>query len=57
VTGAVVTVTRKLPEAVFPAASVAEQLTVVVPTANVEPEAGEQMVATDGSIVSAAEVE
>ena len=35
-----VTVTLKLPFAVFLCASVAEQLTVVVPTGKVEPEAG-----------------
>lgn len=57
VAGTAVTVTRKLPEAAFPAASVAVQLTVVVPTPKVEPEAGEQMVGTEESIVSAAEVE
>jgi hypothetical protein len=36
------TVTSKLLFAVLPAASVAEQLTVVVPRANVPPEAGKQ---------------
>ena len=36
-----VTVTENEQEAVLPAASVAVQLTVVVPTAKVEPEAGE----------------
>ena len=41
------TVTVKLLEAVLPAASEAEQLTVVVPRAKVEPEAGEQVTATE----------
>lgn len=45
----------KLPEARLPAASVAEQLTVVVPGANVEPEAGEQFTATEPSTISVAE--
>ena len=40
------TVTVKLPVAVFPAASLAVQLTVVVVIANVEPEAGVQPTAT-----------
>jgi hypothetical protein len=38
-----VTVTVKLPLADFPAPSVAEQVTVVVPTGNADPEAGEQL--------------
>jgi hypothetical protein len=37
-----VTVTVKLPLADFPAPSVAEQSTVVVPTGNADPDAGEQ---------------
>lgn len=41
----VVTVTVKLQVAVFCAASVAVQVTVVVPTGNVEPEAGTQLAA------------
>jgi hypothetical protein len=43
-TGAVVstTVTLKVPLALLPAASVALQLTTVVPSANTAPEAGEQ---------------
>jgi hypothetical protein len=41
VSGGGLTVTVKLPLAVFPAESWAEQLTVVVPTGNVEPEEGE----------------
>src|SRR5579884_747327 len=45
ITGLVVsrTVTMKLPVAVLPAASVAEQLTAVVPKGKVLPEAGEQV--------------
>jgi hypothetical protein len=57
VAGAFVTVTRKLPEEVLPASSVAEQLTVVVPSPNVEPEAGEQIAETEGSMLSVAEAE
>ena len=53
----VVTVTRKLPEAVLLASSVPEQLTVVVPKPNVEPEAGVQIGETEGSRLSAAEAE
>jgi hypothetical protein len=51
------TVMVKLPEAVLPAASVAEQLTVVVPGANVLPEAGEQLTATEPSTRSEADAE
>jgi hypothetical protein len=56
-TGAVLspTVIVKLPEAVFPAASVAVQLTVVVPIGNVDPEAGVQITATGPSIASRAD--
>ncbi len=57
VAGASVTVTRKLPEAVLPASSVAEQLTVVVPGLNVEPDAGAQIAETEGSKLSVAEAE
>ena len=52
-----VTTTRKLPELVLPASSVAEQLTVVVPRPKVEPEAGAQLVETEGSRLSVAEAE
>ncbi len=52
-----VTATRKLPESVLPASSVAEQLIVVVPRPNVEPEAGVQIGETEGSRLSAAEAE
>ena len=44
----------KLPEAVLPCASVAEQLTVVVPGANKEPDAGVQFTATEPSTKSVA---
>jgi hypothetical protein len=56
-TGAVVsrTVTLKPPEAVLPAESAAEQLTVVVPSGKVEPEAGEQLGVTAPSTMSLAE--
>jgi hypothetical protein len=50
-----VTVTVKLPFAVFLCASVAEQLTVVIPTGNVEPEAGTHVTATEPSTRSVAE--
>ena len=55
--GAVVscTVTLKPPEALLPAESVAEQVTGVVPRGNVEPEAGEQLMATAPSTLSLAE--
>ena len=56
-TGVSTTVTWKLPKAVLPAVSVAEQLTVVVPRAKVEPEAGEQITDTVGSRLSVAEAE
>ena len=49
------TVTVKLPLAVFLRESVAEQLTVVVPMGNVEPEAGKQVTATAPSTLSFAE--
>ncbi len=51
------TVMWKLPNAVLPAVSVAKQLTVVVPTANVEPEGGKQMTDTLESTLSVAEAE
>jgi len=51
------TVTRKLPVAVLPASSLEEQLTFVVPTPKVEPEAGEQFAETEGSKLSVAEAE
>jgi hypothetical protein len=56
-TGAVLspTVIVKLPEAAFPAASVAVQLTVVVPIGKVDPEAGVQTTATGPSIASRAD--
>jgi len=53
--GAFATVTWKLPETVLPAASVAEQLTVVVPRTKTEPEAGEQFAEADASRLSVAE--
>jgi hypothetical protein len=58
-TGAVVsaTLTVKLPEAVLLAASVAEQFTVVVPRANVAPEAGRQTTGTVPPIASSADAE
>lgn len=49
------TVTVKLPEAMLPAASEAEQLTVVAPRPKVEPEAGEQFTATEPLTRSLAE--
>ena len=49
------TVTWKLPKEVLPAASVAEQLTVVVPRLKVKPEAGEQATDTDASRLSVTE--
>lgn len=49
------TVTVKLPLAVLLWESVAEQLTVVVPIGNVEPEAGEQIAAREPSTRSLAE--
>ena len=51
------TVTVKLPLAVLLWASVAEQFTVVVPRANVLPEAGEQLTATGPSTRSLADAE
>ena len=55
--GAVVsrTVTVKEPWALLPAASVTEQSTVVVPSGNVEPEAGTHVTATEPSTKSLAE--
>ncbi len=47
--------TVKLSVPVLPAASVAEQMTVVVPRAKVEPEAGSQVVVTEPSTRSVAE--
>jgi hypothetical protein len=54
--GAVVSCTRIVnePVAVLPAASVAEQFTVVVPIENVEPDAGEQVVVGAGGFASVA---
>src|SRR5258706_100429 len=56
--GAVVstTVTPNEPEVEFPAVSVAEQLTVVAPRANVSPEAWSQLTETRPSTMSLAEV-
>ena len=45
-----VTVTVKLHVALFPDVSVAVQLTVVVPTGKVEPDAGEQTTVTPGQL-------
>jgi len=50
------TVTWKLPEAVLPAASLAEQFTDVVPKPKVEPEAGAQLTVTEPKL-SVAEAE
>ena len=50
------TVTMKLPFAVFPRESVAEQLTVVCPRGNIEPETCEQAAITGPSTKSLAEV-
>src|SRR5919201_1581448 len=49
-----VTVTLKLAVALFPCLSVAEQLTVVVPTGNLAPESGLQSTGTDPSMLSLA---
>ena len=56
IAGAVVSATLpvKLPVAVLPCASLAEQLTVVEPNANVAPEAGVQLVTTVPLIASIA---
>src|SRR2546425_1233326 len=51
------TVTVKLPPALFPWVSLAEQLTVVVPSGNESPEAGEQLTGRDPSQASKAEAE
>ena len=51
------TVTSKLPDAGFPAASTAEQVTVVVPSAKVSPEAWSQEAANSPSTASLAEAE
>src|ERR687894_271249 len=48
------TMTLNEPVPVFPAASVAEQLTVVVPSGNVEPEAGSHVTGTEPSTASVA---
>ena len=48
------TVTVKVHVAVFPDASVAVQVTVVVPFGKAEPEAGEQLVVTPGQLSLAA---
>jgi hypothetical protein len=55
--GAVVsrTVTVKLPVASLPAASLAEQSTIVSPKGKVLPEAGEQVTRTEPSLSSVAE--
>src|SRR5919201_43276 len=52
-----VTVTLKLPVALFPCLSVAEQVTVVVPTGNLLPESGLQSTGTDPSRLSVAVAE
>ncbi len=49
------TLTVKLPLAWLPAASMAEQFTVFVPRAKVEPEAATQLTATEPSTRSVAE--
>ena len=51
------TVTWKEPDVGFPAASAAEQVTVVAPTAKVSPEAWSQVTGTSPSTVSLAETE
>lgn len=51
------TVTVKLPVALFPALSVAVQVTVVVPSGKVEPEAGVQLTGTVPSTASVADAE
>ena len=51
------TVTMKLPFAVLPAKSDAEQLTVVVAIGNVLPDVGEQVTGREPSTISAAEAE
>ena len=48
------TVTLNVEVAVLPCASAAEQVTVVVPNANVEPEVGEQFTITAPSTISVA---
>src|SRR2546426_10266168 len=57
--GAVVStiVTKKLAVAVLPAASVAVQVTTVLPSGNVAPEGVSQLTAGAGSTLSAAEAE
>ncbi len=50
------TVTRKVHEAVLPAASVAVQVTVVVPTGNVDPDAGVQVIVAPGQLSVTVEV-
>jgi hypothetical protein len=42
-TNVILTVTVNVPDAVFPAASLAEQVTMVVPIGKVDPEAGAQV--------------
>ena len=49
------TVIVKLPDAVFPAASLAVHVTVVVPIGKVDPDVGVQTTATEPSIASRAE--
>jgi hypothetical protein len=51
------TFTLNDPDAEFPALSMAEQDTLVVPTGNVEPEAGVQVTGTEPSTRSEAEAE
>ena len=50
------TVTVKLQEALLPEASAAVQVTVVLPTGKVEPEAGVQLTVTPGQLSLAAGV-
>jgi len=54
VVSTIVTVTVKLLLAVLPAASLAEHVTVVVPTGNFVSDAGLQVTVTDGSTLSVA---
>jgi hypothetical protein len=57
VTVAVETVTLNDPDAVLPALSCAEQVTVVAPSGNVDPEGGVQVTGTEPSTRSEAEAE
>jgi hypothetical protein len=54
---ATVTVTVNEPDVLFPWESLALQFTVVVPTGNVEPDAGLQLTATEPSTASLADAE